>query len=51
MSTMPQIADRKPKKAFGDFDYFRIVIDFVGDLASSLNALLTFVQNLLNFLG
>ena len=51
MSTMSQIADHKPKAAFSDFDSFRVVIDFIGDLAGALNALLTFIQNLLNFLG
>jgi len=51
MSNKFQIADRKPKMAFSDFDFVRIVIDFIGDVASSLNAVLTFIQNLLNFLG
>jgi hypothetical protein len=51
MSHQNLIADRKPKTAFSDFDFFRIVVDFIGDLAGSLNAVLTFVQNLLNFLA
>ncbi len=38
-----------PKAAFSDFDFVRIVIDFIGDLATSLNALLVFIQNVLNF--
>jgi len=38
-----------PKAAFSDFDFFRIVVRFIGDVANSLNAVLTFIQNLLNF--
>ena len=51
MSSNIPVADRKPKMAFDDFEFLRIVIDFIGDVASSLNAVLTFVQNLLGFLG
>jgi hypothetical protein len=40
---------RGPKAAFSDFEFVRIVIDFIGDLANSLNALLVFIQNLLSF--
>lgn len=51
MSSKHLIADSKPKMAYSDFEFFRIVVDFIGDVAGSLNALLSFVQNLLNFLG
>lgn len=44
------VVDRKPQLAFSDFDFVRIVIDFIGDVASSLNAVLTFIQNLWAFL-
>ena len=51
MSSKHSVAERKPKLALDDFDFIRIVIDFIGDVANSLNAVLTFVQNLLNFLS
>ena len=50
ISTHPT-AGNKPKLAFSDFDFLRVVIDFIGDVASSLNALLSFITNLLNFLS
>lgn len=50
MSKYYTVADRTPKLAFSDFDFVRIVIDFIGDVASSLNAVLTFIQNLWAFL-
>lgn len=49
MLTQATSGARAPKAAFSDFDFVRIVIDFIGDLATSLNALLTFIQNVLNF--
>ena len=49
MSSLVKSNARSPKAAFSDFDFFRIVIGFIGDIATSLNALLTFVQNLINF--
>ena len=51
MSSKYALADRKPKMALSDFDFVRVVIDFIGDVASSLNAVLTFIQNLLSFLS
>lgn len=51
MSSVENINNRGPKTAFSDFDFVRIVIDFIGDVASSLNAVLVFIQNLLGFLG
>lgn len=51
MSSNSTVVERKPKMAFDDFDFIRIVIDFIGDVASSLNAVLSFVQNLINFLS
>ena len=49
MSSEVKVSAGCPKVAFSDFDFFRIVIGFIGDLANSLNALLTFIQNLTNF--
>ncbi|MCF6284635.1 MAG: hypothetical protein L3K26_05555 [Candidatus Hydrogenedentes bacterium] len=40
---------RGPKVAFSDFDFFRIAIGFIGDIATSLNALLALIQNIINF--
>ena len=49
MSNVDKGSARGPKAAFSDFDFLRIAIDFIGDLATSLNAILSFIQNLLNF--
>lgn len=51
MSKNLTTAGKKPQLAYSDFDFFRLVVGFIGDLASSLNAVLAFIQNLLNFLG
>lgn len=51
MSKNIAVAGRTPQLALSDFDVFRVVIGFLGDVASSLNAVLNFIQNLLNFLG
>jgi len=51
MSSIQPTTGRNPKLAFSDFDFVRVVIDFIGDVASSLNAVLNFITNLLNFLG
>jgi len=49
MSSNQEFPIRAPKMAFDDFDFIRIVIDVIGDVATSLNALLTFISNLINF--
>lgn len=49
MSSIVSTSKRHPKLAFSDFDFIRIVIDFIGDVANSLNAVLTFIRNLINF--
>lgn len=51
MSTNVPTKGCTPKLALNDFEFFRVVVDFIGDVASSLNALLSFITNLLNFLG
>ena len=49
MSSVSKSSVRGPKAAFSDFDFFRIVVDFIGDIATSLNALLALIQNIINF--
>ena len=49
MSSVCKTNVRGPKAAFSDFDFFRIVVDFIGDIANSLNALLALIQNIINF--
>jgi hypothetical protein len=49
MSSVRKSKVRGPKAAFSDFEFFRIVVDFIGDIANSLNALIALIQNLINF--
>lgn len=49
MFNAKQIQSRGPKTAFSDFDFIRLVVSFIGSLANSLNAILTFIQNLISF--
>lgn len=49
MSSNHVVAGSKPQLAFNDFEFARILVAFIGDLANSLNAVLAFIQNLMNF--
>lgn len=49
MSCVKNSLARRPQMAYSNFEFIRIVIDFIGDVSTSLNALLTFLSNLLNF--
>tara|TARA_R110001592_G_scaffold251578_4_gene514277 strand:- start:208 stop:492 length:285 start_codon:yes stop_codon:yes gene_type:complete len=51
MTSVVKTNSRSPKAAYSDFNFFRLAVNFIGDLAGSLNALLTFITNLLNFIS